>query len=775
MTIFAIAQTLYTALFKQGPWKALLSAGVIGLLGSLASAQTAFSTRYSNTSTNGDIALIGNVNFYCLVTTPASNSQITACNSALTGGTITNNSVYMAAIDTDNDSTTTNSSSATLSLGPGSTVLFAGLYWAGISSSATNRSNVRLATPVAGSSAITASRVYTIGSTYQSFADVTSLVQAGGSGVYTVGNVASTAGSGNYAGWTLVVAYKNSSLPTRNLTVFDGLLVASDPNVPVDISVSGLLTPSIGTVNSTIGVVAYDGDRGQAEGASASPPGSLRFGANTSSLSTVSNAVNPVNDVFNSTISALGSNVTAGRNPSYTNTLGLDIDTFTPNTPLPNGSTSAVVRVIGTSADVIYPGVITLATDIFVPNIKDSLTKTVTDVNGGALVPGDILEYELVVKNLGNDGAVNVVLNDAIPANTTYLPGSLVVTGLNAGTKTDAAGDDQAEYTAATNKVTFRLGTGANASSGGTLLPNQETRVRFRVTVNAGVSGGTIISNSGSVIYNQQTLGTQVTDISDSDANTAGDQPATITVSGPDLRLKKAHTGTFMTGQDGTFTLTVSNAGVAPTFGSVTVTDTLPTGLTATALSGPGWSCTLATLTCTRSDPLPAGGTYPDITLTVKPTQSGSLTNNASVSGGGEAASLTNNNAANDTISVSAPTPPKVTLSKTVRNVTLGGTETTASGGYSDNTLEYCVTFSNTGGNALNFVLNDTLSSSVLPLPDAYGTGLGLKLTLGSSTTTLTSAQDTDAGSLLGSTVRFQQATLQGGSSGTICFQAKIR
>jgi hypothetical protein len=70
----------------------------------------------------------------------------------------------------------------------------------------------------------------------------------------------------------------------------------------------------------------------------------------------------------------------------------------------------------------------------------------------------------------------------------------------------------------------------------------------------------------------------------------------------------------------------------------VQVVDTLPAGLTATALSGAGWSCTLGTLTCTRGDPLAASGSYPDITLTVTVSDNApaSLTNSASVSGGGD-------------------------------------------------------------------------------------------------------------------------------------------
>jgi hypothetical protein len=80
--------------------------------------------------------------------------------------------------------------------------------------------------------------------------------------------------------------------------------------------------------------------------------------------------------------------------------------------------------------------------------------------------------------------------------------------------------------------------------------------------------------------------------------------------------------------------------------------DTLPAGLTATALSGTGWSCTLATLTCTRSDALAPLGNYPSITLTVDVgSAAGSpLINTATVSGGGDANPA--NNTVDDTVVV---------------------------------------------------------------------------------------------------------------------------
>ncbi|HTZ17308.1 MAG TPA: PKD domain-containing protein [Dissulfurispiraceae bacterium] len=104
----------------------------------------------------------------------------------------------------------------------------------------------------------------------------------------------------------------------------------------------------------------------------------------------------------------------------------------------------------------------------------------------------------------------------------------------------------------------------------------------------------------------------------------------------PDLTIAKTHSGNFIHGQTGAqYTITVSNQSSTNStwYETVTVTDTLPSSLTATAISGTGWACTLATLTCTRNDVLGISSSYPPITVTVNvavdsPT---SITNSATV------------------------------------------------------------------------------------------------------------------------------------------------
>ncbi len=119
--------------------------------------------------------------------------------------------------------------------------------------------------------------------------------------------------------------------------------------------------------------------------------------------------------------------------------------------------------------------------------------------------------------------------------------------------------------------------------------------------------------------------------------NSTSNDVTGILGSTPSLSVTKSHSGNFSFGQlNATYTVTVSNsAATAPTSGTITVTETLPTGLTPVSMAGTNWFC--SSIVCTRSDPLGTGASYEPITVTVN-VDSGappSVTNNVSVSVGG--------------------------------------------------------------------------------------------------------------------------------------------
>ena len=240
------------------------------------------------------------------------------------------------------------------------------------------------------------------------------------------------------------------------------------------------------------------------------------------------------------------------------------------------------------------------------------LTVSMTDSGSGVFHPGDVGDtYTITVSNANSTATSGTVsLADALPAGltATALSGSGWTTSLSPLTATCSNPLlGYSSYPALTLTVSVASGASGN------------------VTNTATVSGG-------------------------GETNTANDTASdTVAITPPaDLTVGMTDSGNFKQGDAAdAYTITVTNAGAGATAGTVSLVDTLPTGLTATALSGAGWTTNLSTLTATRSDALAAGASYPALTLTVSVAENApaSVTNTAVVSGGGET------NAANDTAS----------------------------------------------------------------------------------------------------------------------------
>lgn len=361
---------------------------------------------------NGAIALLGNN----LLTCPASAAGCIAAKSAASGGSEVNNNNYvMENLDVDGDASTFNSSNSQLLLPDGSTVLWAGLYWGarvqkgdfGVTTTSP-RTQMSLRGPKdAGYRTVTSQVEFGPNGSdqaYQEFADVTSIAQAQGSGTWWGANVAAGTGKDRYAGWALVVVYRNPALPLRNLTVFDGFNVISSGN-PQTISISGFLAPLAGSVQTQLGMIAYEGDRG-----SVGDSATLTSGAKTTTLATNES---PGNNFFDGSNDLNGQNVTT-RNPADRNMLGYDIMNFGAPDAVPNGATSANIKLT-TGGETYYPGVVTTAIDLFAPDFTPSV-KTVTNLDGHSPAgPSDTLEYTVNLVNAGGDPAANAVLTDSLP------------------------------------------------------------------------------------------------------------------------------------------------------------------------------------------------------------------------------------------------------------------------------------------------------------------------------------------------------------------------
>lgn len=406
------------------------------------------------------------------------------------GGSSNNNGFSMNFVDIDSDASTFMSSSDQLNLANCSEIVWAGLYWNGIlndvpaqTTNFANRNKVKLSVNGAAYLNITAEELQdnTVGKiSYFAYKDITSIVQANPiNATYRVANVVSNTGTNTFGGWSIVVVYRNVFESMKNITVFDGLAnVSPGAQGTVNIGLNGFLTPPSGAVNFELGVVAHDGDRGDSGD-------QLEFNG-SGTFQAISDAVHPANNAYNSTIARNGV-LTPFRNPSFNNNLGYDANIYSPDNSslnfIGNSASTAQIRV-STQSETILTSVITSAIDIYEPDLRSSTTYT--DLNGGTVQPGDVLEYTITAKNIGSDISTNTYLTDTLDARLTYVPGTLSVNfGPNTGPKTDALDADQAEFIALNNVIRARIGTGANGVSGGlvsnSLVNPDITIIKFRV------------------------------------------------------------------------------------------------------------------------------------------------------------------------------------------------------------------------------------------------------------------------------------------------------
>ena len=442
------------------------------------------SVRYQ-TNAKGSITVISNTSITC----NSGNNCNTARAEIPPAGTWGNHSLTMAYVDSDADPTTYMSSSDSLILPNCSEVLWAGLYWgARIAANTTNynnRTSVKLKLNAGSYQVMNADQTLDVPTingqswtqpSYYCFKNITNIVSGAGQNArFTIADLVTQGGSGRFGGWSIVVVYKNVLQSMRNLTVFDGLANVGQ-NSTLNIPFSGFTTPPSGPVSFELGLIAHDGDR-DLQG------DYLQFNGVT-----VSDALHSATNFFNSSITD-NAVLTPFRNPSYNNTLGYDANLISPNNTglnyLGNNATTATLT-IGTNQDVIIPRVITSAIDIYEPDLR--ATVYVQDLNGGQVVPGDILEYTMVGKNIGSDVSDSTYMVDTLDLRMTYIPGSITyLNGGLAGPKTDVTADDQAEYDAVNHLIRARVGVGANGLFGGSMnnSPNgaDSTAVRFRVQV----------------------------------------------------------------------------------------------------------------------------------------------------------------------------------------------------------------------------------------------------------------------------------------------------
>jgi uncharacterized repeat protein (TIGR01451 family) len=341
----------------------------------------------------------------------------------------------------------------------------------------------------------------------------------------------------------------------------------------------------------------------------------------------------------------------------------------------------------GVASGTVIPNSATVASSTSDPNAgNDSATATTTVAASADLsvsnvdspdpvTAGTNLVYTITVANAGPSNAASASLSDTLPAGTTFV-------SLSA----------PAGWSCTTPAVG---GSGTISCSIGTLATGNAV---FTLTVNvgAGVSTGTVLSNTATVSS------------ATADPNSGNDSATattTVATGSADLSVTKVDTpDPVNAGNNLSYTITVNNAGPSAAT-TVSLSDTLPAGTTFVSLSSPaGWSCSTpavgATGTVSCSQPsMAVGNAVFTLVVQVTPsTTAGTVLTNTAAASSATTDPATGNESATATTTVGAAADLSVTKLDTPDPVTAG------------TNLTYTITVNNAGpSNAVTVNLTDTL------------------------------------------------------------------
>src|SRR5438552_838607 len=352
----------------------------------------------------------------------------------------------------------------------------------------------------------------------------------------------------------------------------------------------------------------------------------------TLTKSTFSNAT--CSGAPSSTATATGVNSTSGNTSGVGNTESVRLEAAASsdqNATFTNWSSSNPFTVVAPRA-ICAPGFSGGGSRDYFANYAGGADLSITKTDSpDPVAPGGTLTYSINVGNAGPNAAVAVTMSDPLPSQTTFQsvapPAGWSCTTPPVGT------------TGTVSCTMSSLASGAPAS------------FTIVVQVTPATSGGTTISNTA-------TVSSSGTSDPTSTNNTATATTTVTVTASSDLSITKTDApDPVAAGAALTYTLTVSNAGPSTAAAPISVTDSLPPGVTFQGASGAGWTCsgTNTGVTCTRASTLPPGAAPPITIFVTAPNEGSTITNTASVSSSTSDPDSSNNTAtASTTVIASA-------------------------------------------------------------------------------------------------------------------------
>ncbi|ETU35812.1 isopeptide-forming domain-containing fimbrial protein [Enterococcus faecalis] len=561
-----------------------------------------FNTPIYQSVHKGELFSTGNTNLKIANENTAAAQTFLNTRGASSGYAINNFPLEFA--DVDNDPNTYNSSRAYIDLNGAKEIAWAGLFWSASRykgpAYGTNLSDEEISAPVQFTTPngtvqrVSPQRYHRIdqdatnpgqrfgynNTGFSNYADVTSILQGDKSatGSYTLADIPMTSSLNgqyqyyNFSGWSLFVVTKDQASKSRAFSIYYGAR-GNAAGTNNEFTMSNFLTAKQGNLDPIVTWFTVQGDK-YWTGDNAQIKNSAGTWVN------ISNTLNPVNNAMNATVTDNDEHMVdkyPGKfAPDHPNFLDIDIDRMA----IPEGVLNAGQNQINfrttSSGDDYSTNAIGFAVNAETPEFE--IKKEIVEPKETYKV-GETITYRVSLKNTKADSeAINSVSKDALDGRLNYLPGSLkIISGPNSGEKTDASGDDQAEYDETNKQIIVRVGNGATATQGGSYKADTaETIYEFKARINERAKANELVPNSAAVEAVDILTSAKVNETSNiveakiADEQVTGKLTATKTVNNSKPKLGEAIEYTI------SFRNTIENG----VLNKVVITDQLLKGLT---------------------------------------------------------------------------------------------------------------------------------------------------------------------------------------------------
>ncbi|UQQ64278.1 isopeptide-forming domain-containing fimbrial protein [Enterococcus faecalis] len=561
-----------------------------------------FNTPIYQSVHRGELFSTGNTNLKIANENTAAAQTFLNTRGASSGYAINNFPLEFA--DVDNDPNTYNSSRAYIDLNGAKEIAWAGLFWSASRykgpAYGTNLSDEEISAPVQFTTPngtvqrVSPQRYHRIdqdatnpgqrfgynNTGFSNYADVTSILQGDKSatGSYTLADIPMTSSLNgqyqyyNFSGWSLFVVTKDQASKSRAFSIYYGAR-GNAAGTNNEFTMSNFLTAKQGNLDPIVTWFTVQGDK-YWTGDNAQIKNSAGTWVN------ISNTLNPVNNAMNATVTDNDEHMVdkyPGKfAPDHPNFLDIDIDRMA----IPEGVLNAGQNQINfrttSSGDDYSTNAIGFAVNAETPEFE--IKKEIVEPKETYKV-GETITYRVSLKNTKADSeAINSVSKDALDGRLNYLPGSLkIISGPNSGEKTDASGDDQAEYDETNKQIIVRVGNGATATQGGSYKADTaETIYEFKARINERAKANELVPNSAAVEAVDILTSAKVNETSNiveakiADEQVTGKLTATKTVNNSKPKLGEAIEYTI------SFRNTIENG----VLNKVVITDQLLKGLT---------------------------------------------------------------------------------------------------------------------------------------------------------------------------------------------------